>query len=69
MSVTEYIWDAESDNVLTETDGAGNTTAVYTNEPAQYGSLVSQRREGTTSYYHFDAVGQGRERITVTVPI
>ena len=56
-----YIWDVESDNVLQETDDLGATTATYTNEPGEFGGLVSQSRGGTESYYHFDALGSTRE--------
>ena len=61
MAVTEYIWDVESDNVLQETDDLGATTATYTNEPDEFGGLVSQNRGGAESYYHFDALGSTRE--------
>ena len=61
MTVTNYIWDVESDNLLMETDASGATTAVYTNEPDVFGELVSQRRGGVTSYYHFDAQRSTRQ--------
>ena len=60
MPTTKYVWDVESDNVLMETDENDVTTAVYTNEPAEYGNLISQRRGNTTSYYHHDALGTTR---------
>jgi RHS repeat-associated protein len=59
--MTKYIWDVESDNVLTETDENDVTTVVYTNEPNQFGNLISQRRGSTTSTYHYDALGSTRE--------
>ena len=58
--MTRYIWDVVSDNVLMETDDAGETTAVYTQEPDRYGELISQHRDGQTSYYHFDGEGNTR---------
>jgi hypothetical protein len=61
MPVTKYIWDPESANVLQETDGLGATTATYTQEPDEFGNLISQNRGGTKSYYHFDALGSTRE--------
>src|SRR3990170_3189306 len=61
MPVTNYLWDVESDNLLMETDASGATTAVYTNEPDVFGELVSQRRGGVTSYYHFDAQRSTRQ--------
>ena len=60
MAVTNYFWDMESNNVLMESDEVGVTTAVYTHEPDQYGKLISQYRDGETSFYHFD--GQGSTR-------
>jgi RHS repeat-associated protein len=61
VAVTEYIWDVENDSYLMETDENGATQAVYTNEPSQFGGLVSQRRDGQTSYYHDDALGSTRQ--------
>jgi RHS repeat-associated protein len=61
MPTTKYIWDIQSDNVLAETDENDVTTAVYNNEPDQFGSLISQRRGSITSTYHFDALGSTRE--------
>ena len=57
MPVTNYIWDDENDSLLMETDENGDTTAVYTNEPDQHGRVISQHRDGETSYYHYDALG------------
>ena len=56
-SKTNFIWDLESDNVLLETDDFDTTQVIYTNEPNTFGSLISQRRGSTTSWYHFDALG------------
>lgn len=61
MPKTKYIWDPVNDSYLMETDDAGNATAVYTNEPVLYGNLISQRRDGLTNWYHFDALGSTRE--------
>ena len=58
--MTRYIWDVVSDNVLMETDDAGETTAVYTQEPDRYGELISQHRDGKTNYYHYDGEGNTR---------
>jgi YD repeat-containing protein len=49
------IWDLE--NILVETDSNDATAAAYTLAPEAYGELVSQRRSGTTSFHHFDALG------------
>ena len=61
MPVTNFIWDPETDAYLMETDGSDQTTAVYTNEPVPYGSLISQRRGAETSYHHQDGLGNTRE--------
>jgi hypothetical protein len=61
MPVTNYIWDVVNDSYLMETDETGAATAVYTSEPVQYGRLISQRRDGVTSYYHFDGQGSTRQ--------
>jgi RHS repeat-associated protein len=53
------IWDFQ--NILLETDGSNATQVVYTLEPAVFGSLISQRRGSTTSYYLFDALGSSRK--------
>jgi RHS repeat-associated protein len=58
-TTTNYIWDEE--NYLAETDGANTVNTVYTNEPAQYGNLISSRISGTTRYHHFDAIGSTRQ--------
>ncbi|MEZ6099331.1 MAG: RHS repeat-associated core domain-containing protein [Pirellulaceae bacterium] len=55
------IWDFE--NVLLETNGSNTTQVIYTLEPMTYGSLVSQRRSGTTTLYLFDALGSTRKII------
>src|SRR5579862_537499 len=59
MPVTKYIWDEE--NLLAEADGNDNINVVYTNEPQQYGNLISTRIAGATSYHHFDGLGSTRQ--------
>ena len=61
MTVTEYMWDPMSDNVLLESDENGDTTAEYTNEPGQFGQLVSQRRDNAARTYHFDGQHSTRQ--------
>jgi RHS repeat-associated protein len=58
-TTTNYIWD--EDNLLAEADGTNTINTVYTNEPQQYGNLVSTRISGETSYHHFDAIGSTRQ--------
>jgi len=52
------IWDQE--NIALETDSGNSTVAAYTHAPEGYGNLISQRRSGATSHYHFDALGSTR---------
>jgi RHS repeat-associated protein len=58
-TTTNYIWDEQ--NYLAETDGDNVVQTMYTNEPEQYGNLISSRISGTTSYHHFDAIGSTRQ--------
>jgi RHS repeat-associated protein len=58
-TTTNYIWDDE--NYLAESDVTNTINVVYTNEPRQYGNLVSTRISGATSYHHFDAMGSTRQ--------
>jgi RHS repeat-associated protein len=48
-------------NYLAESDATNAINVVYTNEPQQYGNLVSTRIGNTTSYHHFDALGSTRQ--------
>ena len=57
---TNFVWDSVSDCVLSELDGNNAVQAVYTNEPQQYGGVLSQRRGTTTSTLHADALGTTR---------
>ena len=52
---TKFIWDGQ--DVLLETDENGTTQVTYTQTPAVYGSMVSQRRDSITTFYHHDALG------------
>ncbi len=61
MPVTHYVWDELSDNVLKEVNDTVATVAEYTNEPGQFGELISQRRDSTDNYFHFDAQGSTRQ--------
>ena len=58
----KHLWDFS--NYLAETDEDNELQAVYTNEPEEYGNLISQYRRGPTiwvpSYYHCDALGSTR---------
>ena len=58
--MVRYRWNTVTDNILCEQDEDGNLLATYTHEPTLYGELISQNRQGTKSYYHFD--GQGSTR-------
>jgi RHS repeat-associated protein len=58
-TTTKYIWD--DDNLLAEADRTDTINTVYTNEPEQYGNLISSRIAATTSYHEFDALGSTRQ--------
>ena len=59
-TTTNFVWDSVSDCVLSELDGNNAVLAVYTNEPQQFGGVLSQRRGTTTSTLHADALGTTR---------
>ena len=56
MAKTTYVWDELSDNVIEEYED-GVLSASYTHEPGLYGNLLSQNRNGVTSYFHYDGRG------------
>lgn len=56
MPEIEYIWDELSDNVIEEYED-GVLSVSYDHEPGLYGNLLSQNRNGVTSYYHYDGRG------------
>ena len=58
-TTTNYIWDEQ--NLLAEADGSNTIQTLYSNEPQDYGNLVSSRIGGTTSYNHFDGLGSTRQ--------
>ena len=58
--ITNFVWNPVDDCIISELDGTGTVQAVYTNEPQQYGGVISQRRGTTTSTYHADALGSTR---------
>jgi len=61
MVAVNYLWNPINDNIVREFDDAGNTIAEYTTEPGLYGSVVSQYRDGQTSYLHCDGPGSTTE--------
>ena len=50
MPITKFIWDELSDNVMSETDENGSVIAEYDYRPEPFGELISQKRNGITSY-------------------
>jgi RHS repeat-associated protein len=56
MPKTTYVWDELSDNVIEEYED-GVLSVSYTHEPGLYGNLLSQHRNGVTSYFHYDGRG------------
>ena len=61
MAKTHFIWNSVTDNVLAEVDDTGAVQATYTQVPELHGSIVSQKRDGVNSYYHFDGQGSTRQ--------
>ena len=69
---TTFVWDPVSDCVISELNGNNNVQAAYTNEPQQYGGVLSQRRGTTTSTDHADALvyaQHGRELMGCKFPV
>ena len=60
MVKTTYFWDEVTDNVIMESDDAGNVT-TYTHTPELHGKVLSQNRNGVKSYYHYDGQGNVRQ--------
>ena len=52
---SKYLWDL--DNILLEADASDVIQAIYSLMPELYGRVVSQFRVGSTSFFHFDALG------------
>lgn len=61
MTTTNFVWDCVNDCYLAEIDVSNNMVAVYTNEPVHFGKIISQDRNGTVSYFHFDAQASARQ--------
>ena len=57
MTAINYLWDPVEQNIVREFDDSGNVIAQYTTEPGLYGDVLSQRRNGQDSYYHYDGRG------------
>ncbi|MCA9032242.1 MAG: RHS repeat-associated core domain-containing protein, partial [Planctomycetaceae bacterium] len=60
----KFIWDQQA--YLAESDANDDTSVVYTQEPALYGNLISQRRSNATSWYHYEAIGSTRQLSNAT---
>ena len=57
VAKTYFFWDDLEDNIIEEYDDAGVTIADYTTEPDHFGNVISQRRDGQSSFFHYDALG------------
>ncbi|WP_417396038.1 RHS repeat domain-containing protein [Gimesia chilikensis] len=55
MTVTNYLWS--KDSYLEEYDESGTTSVAYTNEPTEYGSIISQHKNLVPSYFHYNSQG------------
>ena len=63
-NITRYIYDGN--NLLLETDASGYVEAEFTYIPAEYAQVVSQNRDGDSSYYHFDGINNVRQLTDVS---
>jgi hypothetical protein len=54
---TCIFWDEIEDNIVEEYDEAGVTLADYTTERDHFGNVISQRRNGDSSFFHFGDLG------------
>jgi len=61
MVAVNYLWNPINDNIVREFDDDGATVAEYTTEPDLYGNVVSQYRNGQTSYLVSDGQGNTTE--------
>jgi hypothetical protein len=57
-TVWNFLWDGAQ--VLIETGSNNVTKTRYTLAPRGYGDLLTQRKAGVDSWYHFDALGTTR---------
>jgi RHS repeat-associated protein len=57
VAKTYFFWDDLEDNIIEEYDEAGSTVADYTTEPDHFGNVISQRRDGQSRFFHYDALG------------
>lgn len=57
--ITRFLWDSRQ--YLAETDGIGQTIALYTNAPGVYTELISQQWDGATQFPHYDTLGSTRQ--------
>lgn len=47
MTIVNYDWDEDEDNIVEEYDDTGATIAEYTTEPDLFGNVISQRLGGS----------------------
>jgi RHS repeat-associated protein len=57
---TKFVWDSVTDAYVSELDDSDVVIATFTNEPMNFGSIISQRRGSTTRILHADALGTTR---------
>jgi RHS repeat-associated protein len=60
----KFLWDGDS--IVLEANASNSPQVVYTVKPVRFGSLVSQNRNGTESFYHFDALDAARNLSDIT---
>lgn len=54
MAITNYVWDVVNDNVTVEIDDNLQLKSSYHYKPTVFGSMLSQKRNSQTNYYHAD---------------
>lgn len=62
----KFVWDPVADAYLSELDVSNTTQVVYTQEPQQFGRVISQRRSSTSNWYHTDSLGSTRALTNVS---
>lgn len=61
MTISNFIWDVHADSCLLERDDAGVTTTAYTSEPVEFGRLLSQTKEESSAFHHYDCQSSTRQ--------
>lgn len=60
MSKTTFVWDPSTDSLLMEVNEPDSSLVVYSQEPAMYGRVLTQRVDDESIWLHFDTFGSTR---------